>query len=89
MYGSASYTILVLAGPSLSRIIIAIVVELFNNAMWIIGASIWNYLDLIHLILIVRDVKRILKILRGYRPEFIFFHLFRRSAVSFPILVVT
>lgn len=90
MYRSASYTIPVVgATSSLSRIGAAIILKVFYNAIRIIHVSVRDYFDLVHLVLVGRDVERVLKFLFGKRPKLVLFHLFWRCALGFPILFVT
>lgn len=66
MYSSASYTIiLIVAISSLSRIGVAIVVKVFYNTIRIIEIAIRDYFDFVHLVLISRNIKRILKTIFG------------------------
>ena len=90
LYRSASYTIPVVgATSSLSRIGAAIILKVFYNAIRIIHISVRDYFDLVHLVLVGRDVKRVLKFLFAKRPKLVLFHLFWRGALGFPILFVT
>lgn len=90
LYRSASYTIPILvATSSLSRVGVAIIVKVFDDAVRIIEISIRYYFDFVHLVLICRNIKRILEFLFGYWPKFVFLHLFWRRTPSFPILFVT
>ena len=89
LHRSAAYTIPVLvATSSLSRIGVAVIVKVFYNAIRIVEIPIRDYFDFVHLVLICRNLIRILKFLFGYWSKFVVFHHLWRCTPSFPILFV-